>query len=95
VEWRGVEWRGEEWSGEEGSGGEWRSNGRDMIIGNKTWIRKGRLREYDRSGEGGNGAEMGKDKNENRMWRERKIKLLQQWRITYREMNRRDWKVGV
>ena len=64
-------------------------------MGNKTWIRKGRLREHDRSGDVGNGVEEGKDVKENRMWRERKIKLLERWRMTYREMNRRDFKVAV
>lgn len=39
----------------ERSGVEWR----DMIMGNKRWIRKGRLREHDRSGEVGNGDEEG------------------------------------
>jgi hypothetical protein len=42
-----------------------------MIMGNKTWIRRRRLREHDRSGEVGNGAEEGKDMNENKIWRRR------------------------
>jgi hypothetical protein len=73
----------------------WRSNGRDILVGNKTWKRKGRLRENDRSGEVGNGAEEGKDMKENRMWRERKIKLLQQWRMICGKMNRGDLKAAV
>jgi hypothetical protein len=42
-----------------------------MIMGNKIWIRNGRLRKHDKRGEIGNGVEEGKDMNENRMWRER------------------------
>jgi hypothetical protein len=42
-----------------------------MIMGNKRWIKNGRLREHDRRGDVGNGAEEEKDMSKNRMWRER------------------------
>jgi hypothetical protein len=45
-------------------------------MGNRDMGKERELIQHNRSGEGGNCVEQGKDMKENRMWRERKLKLL-------------------